>query len=73
MAEQTVIEQNGDVHYRLAMSAQNNDLTGALLLDVLPFNNDGRGTKLSDGASISVSQTKPVTLSLTTDKTNCRD
>lgn len=69
MAEQTVIEQNADVHYRLAMSAQNNDLTGALLLDVLPFNNDGRGTKLSDGASISVSQTKPVTLSLTTDKT----
>lgn len=69
LAEQTVIEQNDDVHYRLAMSAQNNDLTGALLLDVLPFNNDGRGTKLSDGASISVSQTKPVTLSLTTDKT----
>lgn len=69
MAEQTVIEQNADVHYRLVMSAQNNDLTGALLLDVLPFNNDGRGTKLSDRASISVSQTKPVTLSLTTDKT----
>lgn len=72
LAEQTVIEHNGDVHYRLAMSAQNNDLTGALLLDVLPFNNDGRGTKISDGASISVSQAKPVTLSLTTDKTAIR-
>lgn len=38
---------NGITTYVMNLTAQDQNLTGAMLLDVLPFNGDGRGTRLS--------------------------
>lgn len=54
------IDGKGEASYRMILSAQDQDLTGTFLLDILPFNGDGRGTKLSGGYSIE----KPLELTL---------
>ncbi len=62
VAADQAIKNNSEARYQLVLSPQDQDLTGSLLLDVFPFNNDGRGTKLSDGASITVDKELELTV-----------
>lgn len=64
VANDTVVDSDAEVAYHLNMSATNQSLTGSLLLDIFPFDGDGRGTKMSQGSSYSVD--KPVELKVST-------
>lgn len=62
LAANNAISSNGEAHYRMVLSPMDHDLTGTLLLDILPFNNDGRGTVLQKG---SITVDKALELSIT--------
>ncbi len=62
LAANNAISSNGEAHYRMVLSPMDHDLTGTMLLDILPFNNDGRGTVLQKG---SITVDKALELSIT--------
>lgn len=62
LAANNAISSNGEVQYRMVLSSMDHDLTGTMLLDILPFNNDGRGTVLQKG---SITVDKALELSIT--------
>lgn len=68
MAVGGATSDNGEAQYLMTLSAQDQDLTGAFLLDILPFNNDGRGTVLNGSYTVE----KPLNLTVRTTNVSVR-